>query len=394
MSILRGGLGIIYLELELRSLSLLLTPIAAVSPLKAAGKRKAEILDIEADDFENVDPLLFTKRSKGANTGTPSKDVLKKPSSFILTRAAITPSANVRALVSPSKASTAPRRTLQPKSPAAKLNTKLTQSSPITAPAGRSPTHGKRSGILSSRRRTSGPYSRVDPPSFSLDTGAAPFSLDAALQGTIPSYTTRPRRNPLAKGKAVSLGEPDIKASWFFDIHEDSPEQEMTNLLQHGTCVLDISSDEESEQKAKRERDEGRDKENVPPVDDVSQTSARRATRANLDDMVIEKERFALGEMNTADYFADGCDETSVVIVPGDDEEQPESAKNRVVDEFEFAPKLKNVESILENIDDLMSKSESSSSKAAVLQPMEGTGDSFDLWESGSDKDETETIVS
>lgn len=320
--------------------------------------------------------------------------MLKKPSPYVLTRAAITPSANVRALVSPMKASTAPRRTLQPKSPVAKLNTNLTKSSPISAPAGRSPTRGKRSGILSNRRRTAGPYTRVDPPAFSLDS-AAPFSLDAALKGTIPSYGSRPRSNALSKGSSSSSSalteSADMKASWFFDIHEDTPEQEMTNLLQHGTCVLDISSDEESEQKARRESAEGRDKENIPPMDDVSQTSARRARALAADDMVVEKERIALGEMNTADFYADGCDETSVILVHEDEEEKAEpqpAVKVPVVEDFEFAPQLKNVDPI-KDIDELMAKSESPS-KAAVLQPMEGTGDTFDLWESGSAKDESE----
>lgn len=230
----------------------------------------------------------------------------------------------------------------------------------------------------------------MDPPSFPLDS-AAPFSLDAALKGTIPSYASRPRSNALSKGSAVApLGEPDMKASWFFDIHEDTPEQEMTNLLQHGTCVLDISSDEESEQKARRESAEGRDKENIPPVDDVSQTSARRSARAlAADDMIVEKERIALGEMNTADFYADGCDETSVIIVPADDDEQEQKSINAPAgEEHEFAPTLKNLDPI-KGIDELIAKS-GSPSKAAVLQPIEGTGESFDLWESGSAKDDTE----
>ncbi|KAK2592108.1 hypothetical protein QQS21_010179 [Conoideocrella luteorostrata] len=366
----------------------------AITP-QANSKRKAELLD--TDDSENVDPVLFAKRSKGA-LGTPFRDMLKKPSpsSFVLTRATITPSTNVRALVSPVKASTAPRRTLNPKSPIAKLNTKVIKSSPISAPAGRSPTHGKRSGILSNRRRTTGPYTRVDPPSFSLDS-AAPFSLDAALKGTIPSYGSRPRSNALSNGSSSvsSLSEPDLKASWFFDIHEDSPEQEMTNLLQHGTCVLDISSDEESEQKARREGAEGRDKENIPPSDDVSQTSARRSARAAaLDEMVVEKERVALGEMNTADFYAHGCDETSVIVVPADDDEQslpaaePVVEKAPVAEDFEFTPQLKNVDP-LKGIDQLMSKSEIPTD-AAVLQPIDGTGETFDLWESGSARGEAE----
>ncbi|KID93377.1 thymidylate kinase, partial [Metarhizium majus ARSEF 297] len=349
-------------------------------------KRKAELLD--ADDFENVDPLVSAKRTKGAS-GTPTKDILKKPMSYVLTRAATTPSAHVRALASPVKPSTAPRRALQPKSPIAKINTNVTKSSPISAPAGRSPTRGKRSGILSNRRRTAGPYTRVDPPSFSLDS-AAPFSLDAALKGTIPSYGSRPRSNALSQGSAPSLGEPDMKASWFFDIHEDTPEQEMTNLLQHGTCVLDISSDEESEQKARRENAEGRDKENIPPVDDVSQTSARRARALAADDMIVEKERIALGEMNTADFYADGCDKSSVIIVPADDEEQEQSGDEaHTGQDFAFAPELVKTSSPSKDIEELMAKSQLPS-KAAVLRPIEGTGESFDLWESGSAQDETE----
>ncbi|OAA51433.1 hypothetical protein NOR_00026 [Metarhizium rileyi] len=351
-------------------------------------KRKAEILD--TDDSENVDPHFSAKRSKGAS-GTPTNDILKKTSSpYVLTRAAVTPSASVRALVNPLKASTsAPRRTLHPKSPIAKLNTSITKSSPISAPAGRSPTGGKKSGIFSSRRRTAGPYTRVDPPSFSLGS-AAPFSLDAALKGTLAGYSSRPRSNALSQDSASSVGEPDMKASWFFDIHEDTPEQEMTNLLQHSTCVLDISSDEESEQKARRDNAEGRDKENIPPVDDVSQTSARRARALGVDDMLVEKERIALGEMNTADFYADGCNELSVIIVPADEDgEQAQAPREApLANDLSLAPALKS-RSPTKAIDELMAKSQSSS-KAAVLRPMEGTGESFDLWESGSAKDEAE----
>ena len=315
--------------------------------------------------------------------GTPSKDVLMK-SSFVLTRAALTPSANVRALVSPVKTAITPRKTLRPKSPAAKLNTKLAKSSPISAPAGRSPSHGKRSGILSNRRRTTGPFSHIDS-ATSPESSAAPFSLDAALKGTIPSYSSRARSNAVSRGSTPSLGDADVKASWFFDIHEDSPEQEMTNLLQHGTCVLDISSDEEAEQK--RTRDDT-DKENVPPMDDVSQT-ARRAARVGVDDMVVEKERIALGEMNTADYFADGCDETSVILVPADEE-----AESKATSKFDFEPRLRNVESTWDSksIDELIANA--SPSKASVLQHIEGSGETFDLWESGSAKDESEKEVS
>ncbi|KAF5670802.1 hypothetical protein FDENT_11123 [Fusarium denticulatum] len=330
--------------------------------LPTGGKRKAELID--TDDSENVDPTSFAKRSKGSKDKDILKDSVLKPSAFILKPIApVSASPIPNRLTSPTKT----RRTLQPKSPA-KLSSGISKSSPIYSPAGRSPTRSKRSGIASSRRRTAGPYTRVDPPSFSLGS-AAPFSLDAALKGTIPGYGAK-------KEPITALHEPDMKASWFFDIHEDTPEQEMTNLLQHSTCVLDISSDEESQRKLNRDRAEGRDKENVPPPDDISQT--RRAPKA--DDMIVEKERVALGEMNTADFYAEGCDETSVIFVPEDEPEVNTPAPATVAE--------KPIDPSTEDIDSLMAKPTEGSSKAAVLEPIEGTGESFELWESGSAHDE------
>ena len=296
-----------------------------------------------------------------------------------------------------------PRTVLQPRSPASKLNTSVTSPS-LTAPAGRSPTRGsKRIGILSKRRTT-----RVAPPVFGLGSGAesaTPFSLDAALKGTISNYAGRSSSSlssSLAAGSSARLHDgPETKTSWFFDIHEDTPEQEMTNLLQHSTCTLDISSDEESEQRARRERAEGRDKENIPPADDISQTSRAARRAENEDDMVVEKARGPLLEMNAADYYAQGCDDSSVIIVPADEDAEAELPQEELLDvspaaeeaaaapEFEFAPALKHdVDDI--SIDAIMGKEEPGD-KAAVLAPIEGSGESFELWESGSAKDDCET---
>ncbi len=207
------------------------------------------------------------------------------------------------------------------------------------------------------------------------------------------------QRAPLPAGSPASLSEPELKGSWFFDIHEDTPEQEMTNLLQHSTCTLDISSDEESEQRASRERAEGRDKENIPPADDVSQTSRAARGAPSEDDMVVEKARGPLLEMNAADYYAKDCDGSSVVIVPGDEdaeEEQPQvlahsspaAEDTNAMASFEFAPELKlDADDI--SVDTIMGKEELGD-KAALLAPIEGTGECFELWESGSAKDEAE----
>lgn len=368
----------------------------AISPASGA-KRKAS--DVETDDFENVDPSVFSKRSKGLDSFFPSKDSLK-PSSFILKKAA--PLAESPALTSSKPTLPRPRSLLQPKSPAARINAGIVKSSPLSAPAGRSPTRGKRSGLLSSRRRTAGPYTRVDPPMFNLSStssGAAPFSLDAALKGTIPSYAARSSVASSSRSAPKELLEPEMKSSWFFDIHEDTPEQEMTNMLQHGTCVLDISSDEESERKLSRDRAEGRDKENVPPSDDVSQTSARRsARRASEDEMIFEKERTALGEMDASEFYALGCDESSVIIIPADEDEEEEPVASAPVPEVHDCPPEVQAESdepVVESrdVDDLMGKSTEPAANAAVLEPIEGTGESFELWESGSAKDDAEVVA-
>ncbi|KAK5655668.1 hypothetical protein OQA88_5601 [Cercophora sp. LCS_1] len=354
-------------------------------------KRKAA--EVEVDDSENVDPALFAKRSKGAGAENDFKDFFK-PSNFILTKSVSTTAlpSSKDVLGAPSRPlSSKPRSLLQPKSPVARLNTSVSTTS-LTAPAGRSPTRGsKRIGILS-RRRTQ----RVDPPAFGLGS-SVPFSLDAALKGTIPSYSGSSRTTV-----SDLLSGSDMTSSWFFDIHEDTPEQEMTNLLQHSTRTLDISSDEESEQRARREHAEGRDKENIPPADDVSQTNSARAARAadNFDDMVIEKQRGPLAEMNVADYYAEGCDDTSVIIVPGDedaetviDETEPAPSETLAQDNLEPEPKVEIAQVDNINVDELMGK-EDAASKAAVLQPMEGTGESFELWESGSFKDEGDAPAS
>lgn len=329
---------------------------------------------------------------------------MNKPSAYVLTRgAATTPTTSIH----PIKASTAPRRTLQPRSPINKMTTGASKSSPLSAPAGRSPTRGTRgtrSGLLSNHRQsTAGFYTRVDPPSFNLDGGAAAsFSLDAALKGTISNYGPRPRSNAVSKASSSissALGELDTMESWFFDIHEDTPEQEMTNLLQHSTCVLDLSSDEESEQKARREKAEGRDKENVPPSGHVSQTCARPSARAAAcDDMVVDKERVVLGEMKTTDLVtADG--NTSLVMMNAGDDDDDDNEGEEATAELasETAPLVGKYQSPLEardigsfSVTDAVEAKSAPGAEPAILQPIEGTGESFDLWESGSVKDDSD----
>ncbi|OAR02001.1 hypothetical protein LLEC1_05917 [Akanthomyces lecanii] len=248
-------------------------------------------------------------------------------------------------------------------------------------------THVARSGLLSTRRRPAGPLSRMDPPSFSVAGSAKskPWSVDGALKSTIkPTNRHGKSKSRPSRGLDI-IGS---KAAWHFDIHEDTPEQEMTNLLQHSTCVLDISSDEETSAKKEREFADGCNKENIPPAGHVGPRP--RPSRAAPCATAMDSDRDPLGALNARDFYAEGCDETSVFLV--DEDEETEVEDNSAFAGFVFAPKLKPAALEVEpkKLDELVEKPAEGSGKAAVLEPIEGAEESFELWESGSAKDEDE----
>ncbi|KAG9246420.1 hypothetical protein BJ878DRAFT_533244 [Calycina marina] len=379
--------------------------------LASPTKRKAAAFD--NDDSENVDPILFLspKKFKTGFTSSSANDV-SKPVNYFLTKAPLSPSPNEFA--NPLKPVTSPlRRPILPaRSPAPRLNTTWTstsKSSPLSAPAGRSPTR-KRIGLLN-RRRTNSPYTRVDPPKFPLSSSSTSntsnslgFSIDAALSGTIPSY--KPRTTAIAAAETDLSSIPLLHTSaprdgWFFEIHEDTEDELATNLMEHSACTLDISSDEES---ALRERSD-RGKENVPPVDDVSQTSTAIAMQLNGGTWVQSlKERFSreddacdidrapLGEMAPKDFWAEGCNEESVVLVPVDSDTIEEEEKLRPeVPKFDFTPQVALPEVIasvtMADVDALMQKSEHNVAPTAALsEGIEKVEENFAIYESGSEK--------
>ncbi|RDW88337.1 hypothetical protein BP6252_00369 [Coleophoma cylindrospora] len=357
---------------------------ALPAQLSSPSKRKAT--SFLEDDSENIDPIIFLspKRSKGQDG--LSKDTPLKPavSQFFLTPTATSTS-------SPLKPVKTDRPMLQARAPAPKLNTAVSKSTPLSAPAGRSPTR-KRIGILN-RRRTGSPFMRVDPPKFSQSTGLN-FSIDAALSGTIPSYSARQAKAAPAT-LPVTLHEPVAKDSWFFEIHEDTEEELATNLMEHSTCTLDISSDEESAARLKDERG----KENVPPMDDISQTSTASTTASasmsksrqqkNFDEGAIELDRSPLGEMLAEDFYAEGCDKESVAVVPADvapeEEPEPEQQQAPSVAPFDFSAKVEIPTAVAdEEVEALMTIK--APVEAALLAPIEKAEEGFEVWESGSAK--------
>jgi len=206
--------------------------------------------------------------------------------------------------------------------------------------------------------------------------------------------------------------------------------------MEHSTCTLDISSDEES---ALRSRDE-RGKENVPPPDDISQTrtvlsaepsdvAARdivdvkariRASRKKHED-AIELDRSPLGDLAAEDFYAEGCDSSSIFVVvddevEGDAEAEPAvesetvvEAEQVVVEQDVLVKEPLVVEQEIEvpafdikgkgreldaEVEALMTKDEDVvGPTAALLEPIEKAEEDFELWESGSAKDESEAVL-
>ena len=207
-------------------------------------------------------------------------------------------------------------------------------------------------------------------------------------------------------------------------------------MMEHSTCTLDISSDEES---AARMKDE-RGKENVPPPDDISQTRTQltssvetgessmsdikariKASRMKHEDS-IDIDRSPLGDLAAEDFYAPGCDGTSVFLISSDaveeevvQEEQQEPVQEQpqeLIQEqelempvheeqvelvvppstqtFDFISEVKGKgkEIDMSIIDALMFKDpDALAPKAALLEPIEKAEENFDLWESGSAKD-------
>ncbi|PVI00462.1 hypothetical protein DM02DRAFT_393746 [Periconia macrospinosa] len=290
------------------------------SPTSSTGKRRASDIFEDSVDSENVDPSLYnspTKKSKISDAG------YIKPAKF-----ALMPTPSIQA---------SPALTASPSVPSVRKalsSPNTTKSTPINHSRG-SPKN-KRVGLLSKRRASASPFRRVDPPSFSTQSSPAlPFSIDAALSGTIPNYTPKSTQaTPITTPSQPPVVDDSMPKSWFFEIHEDTPEQEAANLMEHSAAVLDISSDDDFETK---QLNEDRGKENVPPPEF---TPAQSSTQQQLDGAVdtidrdvsaeqhvklprlrkiaqdaMDEDRKPLGDLPTTEFYGEGCDASTYVTV-------------------------------------------------------------------------------
>lgn len=216
--------------------------------------------------------------------------------------------------------------------------------------------------------------------------------------------------------------------------------------MEHSTCTLDISSDEETEA---RRRDE-RGKENVPPLDDVSQTQARLPVssstsydgiaeakartrsmrrRKEIEEGAIEIDRSPLGDLEAEEFYAEGCTSSDVVLVadeeaegesdeplppsteayeaepqdqPGSDKAHQESIDLEDMDavpddipscSFDFSIPTEEWRVALKAVDELMAKSDAEApAQAKLFEPLEKAEEGFEVWESGSARGEDELV--
>jgi hypothetical protein len=305
------------------------------TPTQSTGKRQRAPEIFEDVDSENIDPAVFASPTKKSKTSSTLDFDFVKPSKFSLVPS---PVKSVSLNATPSIPST--RKILTPSS---------TRSTPITKSRG-SPKHNRISAI-SKRRASSSPFRRVDPPSFNQSSSAVPFSIDAALSGTITGYTPKSTVTStpvtIPAPPAVSTIDDSMPKGWFFEIHEDTPEQEAANLMEHSASVLDISSDDDVATKQRNEEQE-RGKENIPPPDFLlSQPRVHSATESaievKIDEPVkrprlrklvqdaMDEDRRPLGDLQPSEFYAEGCDASSYVTVDAGIEKPSSLSK-----EFDF----------------------------------------------------------
>lgn len=284
--------------------------------------KSAAKTSIFIDDAENIDPNTLNLSSKRKRSLEDDDDVAKgSPKPLKSSRMALTThDTNITPRLS------TPRK-VAPATP---------RSAPILKPAGRSPPP---KSIKTSGHRSTMAKGRPEP--GNKHGVSRPFSLATALAQT---------KGPTPKPKTKA------PASWFFDIHVDSEQEEMTNLMQHSTGVLDISDDE-----GKASVTEGRGKENVPPAElgidlpPSRQVTALAAATAARKASKMDEDRAPLGELNAADYYPEDCNAFSYAVVYDDDSENGSENKKTHVSappsQAAFTPAIEaSIASLLESV--------------------------------------------
>ncbi|KAL4781081.1 hypothetical protein BJX76DRAFT_25092 [Aspergillus varians] len=299
-------------------------------------------------DSENIDPMACksTKRKRTADDDDNDHVPMKSP---------------MKPMKSSRMAFSILEDPIIPSTP-----TKASQTTPKSAPlkpAGRSP-----------QMKASKPFGRRATPSKSRSEStrkgvSRPFSIAAALSS--------------GKSKSQPAPATKIPASWSFEIYADSEQEEMTNLMQHSTCVLDISDDEGKQE----EKLDHRGKENIPPADlGLSLPRSRQqespAAAARKSDMVDEP-RSPLGELNAADYYGEDCHAFSYIVIYDDDDETEVFAEKKAALPSSVRPTPPS-RSKLSSVSSTDSVLEAASPVKPTVKAQPESSDVIKIWESES----------
>ncbi|KAI5300561.1 hypothetical protein KEM56_002357 [Ascosphaera pollenicola] len=200
-------------------------------------------------------------------------------------------------------------------SPSPKLaaNASPSERSPLTAPAGRSPPRRKSLKTFAAARSPVPSPKRFGPSRILAQHNAprVPFSVTTALNGTFSYSSTIPKQSSTLNPASNRRQKPKPLRSvskrsgaWDFEIHADTCEEEITNLMQHSTSILDISDDGERER-----RRSAKGKENIPPASEGQSMEqeytgpvTRSRANASKNFTMTDRSRVVLGELNPSDF--------------------------------------------------------------------------------------------
>src|SRR5690606_11454868 len=134
-----------------------------------------------------------------------------------------------------------------------------TKSSPVPASLRRATSQARHLSPIQNRTRRGGPIKRILPPTptrplssiddvFSSpsssssvpDLTSSPISIASSDVGYEPTTPVHVKITPMSKE--------DMPDSWFFTIHEETPEESLQNLVDFSTSILDISDESDTEE--------------------------------------------------------------------------------------------------------------------------------------------------
>ncbi|KAF3924418.1 hypothetical protein AA313_de0207314 [Arthrobotrys entomopaga] len=256
------------------------------APAPSNKRMKSHLSPLSCDENSIAKYALVTKPISPVPSGTiMSKKKSPIPSSSL-------PQSLKRRTPQSSSSSTSPASSVKPSTSSA-----LSRKDSLASLSATSPPKGIKRKIQKSIRR-------VEPPSH-LSSSRSPIKDAESIDGRLIATPVTKTGNTTAA--SWRPGQPFPK-TWMFDIHEDTLEETLTNLMYHGAGTLDIS-DEEDLNKGKSDVDRI-GKENIPPPPTEDQLAMpppalprREEFSSSTDDMESERVRSPLGEADVEIFY-------------------------------------------------------------------------------------------